>query len=91
MRAPLEHAAVTGDAELAKDLLAAGADGRAGWQGCDGRPMLATAAEGRNDQIDSDLLDEGSQPDEMIAFGILGRSALHETTIRGHADAARLI
>ncbi|CAN0293773.1 unnamed protein product, partial [Hapterophycus canaliculatus] len=36
LRAPLEHAAGTGNQDLVDKLLRAGANGSAGWRGCHG-------------------------------------------------------
>lgn len=49
LRVPLEHAAAAGDGDLVNVLLSAGADGRAGWQGCNNRSLLCAAAEGGNE------------------------------------------
>ncbi|CAM9943714.1 unnamed protein product, partial [Hapterophycus canaliculatus] len=48
LRAPLEHAAARGEKDLAQCLLKAGANGGAGWKGCDDRTLLQAAAEGGN-------------------------------------------
>lgn len=40
LRAPLEHAAGTGNADLVDRLLKAGVDGSAEWKGCNGTPPL---------------------------------------------------
>ncbi|CAM9452242.1 unnamed protein product [Ectocarpus sp. 12 AP-2014] len=48
LRAPLEHAAATGNRDLVDKLLGAGANGGAGWRGCHGKTLLHAAAEGGN-------------------------------------------
>ncbi|CAM9796486.1 unnamed protein product [Ectocarpus fasciculatus] len=57
LRAPLEHAVAEGDKDLALTLLKAGANGGAGWKGCDDRTLLQAAAEGGNAEVVRTLLD----------------------------------
>ncbi|CAM9898886.1 unnamed protein product, partial [Ectocarpus sp. 8 AP-2014] len=51
LRAPLEHAVAEGDKDLALALLKAGANGGAGWKGCDDRTLLQAAAEGGDEEV----------------------------------------
>ncbi|CAN0048975.1 unnamed protein product [Ectocarpus sp. 12 AP-2014] len=46
LRAPLEHAAGTGNHDLVDKQLKVGANGKAGWRGCHGMTLLHAAVEG---------------------------------------------
>ena len=59
LRAPLERALGKGDKKLALALLAAGADGGAGWVGQRGRILLGAAAAGGHHELVSAVLEAG--------------------------------
>ncbi|CAM9433861.1 unnamed protein product [Ectocarpus fasciculatus] len=89
LRAPLEHAAASGDLDLLKKLLKAGADGKAGWRGCRGRTLLDAAALGGKAGVMSALLQAGCGPDVNVVASSTGRSALYQSIVGKHAAAAR--
>ncbi|CAM9770409.1 unnamed protein product [Scytosiphon promiscuus] len=89
LRAPLEHAAAQGNLDLVDKLIQAGADGSAGWRGCNGRTLLRAAASGGNEGVVSSLLRQGSRPDVNVLSPPDGPSALYEATVLGHEAAAR--
>ena len=91
LRAPLEHALADGDQKLALSLLNAGADGGAGWDGCDGRTLLGAAAEGGNHELVSAVLEAGGSEDFDVVSGEWDMSALHHAIAGGHLDAARVL
>ncbi|CAM9770479.1 unnamed protein product [Scytosiphon promiscuus] len=91
LRTPLEHAAAQGNLGLVNKLIEAGADGSAGWKGCNGRTLLHAAASGGDEGVISSLLRQGSQPDVNVLPSPGGISALYEATICGHEAAARLL
>ena len=92
LRVPLEHAAARGNLGLFNKLLEAGANGGAGWRGCDGRTLLDAAALGGNKDVVSGLLRAGAQPDVNVVSVSSGRSALWTATVIGHeAVGIRLI
>ena len=84
LRVPLEHAAARGNLDLFDKLLGAGANGGAGWRGCDGRTLLDAAALGGNEDIVSALLRAGAQPDVNVVSASSGRSALYTAVSCGH-------
>ncbi|CAM9901623.1 unnamed protein product, partial [Ectocarpus fasciculatus] len=62
----------------------AGADGEAGWRGCDGRTLLGAAACGNNsDKMVRALLGAGAKRDVNAVFGAANESALHVAAARG--------
>ncbi|CAM9432987.1 unnamed protein product, partial [Sphacelaria rigidula] len=77
LRVPLEHAAASRDVALVNDLLAAGANGKAGWKGCHSRTLLCAAVQGGNPEVVKALLEAGSQPDVNVLGGKQLRSPLH--------------
>ncbi|CAN0518337.1 unnamed protein product, partial [Ectocarpus sp. 12 AP-2014] len=88
LRAPLEHAAAEGDKDLALTLLKAGANGGAGWKGCDDRTLLQAAAEGGDEEVVCMLLDiEGMEEVDAVS-GEKGMTALHLAVAGGHTNAA---
>ena len=89
LRAPLEHTAATGNHDLFKRLVDAGANCGAGWQGCGGRTLLDAAALGGEVNIVSTLLQKGCRADVNVLATSSGRSALHTAIVSGHAAAAR--
>ena len=91
LRAPLEHALAVGHKGLVSSLLEAGADGGAGWRGCDGRTLLCAAAEGGNPEAVSTLLEAGGSRELDAASGPQRRTALHRAIAGGHTDAARVL
>ena len=60
LRVPLEHAAADGNADLFNALIGAGANGRAGWRGCEGRTLFDAAAVGGNAEVVSALVAAGA-------------------------------
>ncbi|CAN0113132.1 unnamed protein product, partial [Ectocarpus fasciculatus] len=91
LRAPLEHAVAEGDKDLALTLLKAGANGGAGWKGCDDRTLLQAAAEGGDAEVVRTLLDLEGMNELDAASGNEGRTALHRAATGGHTDAARVL
>ncbi|CAM9535921.1 unnamed protein product [Scytosiphon promiscuus] len=89
LRAPLEHAASRGDLDLVNRLLAAGANGGAGWKGCRGRTMLDAAALGGNAKVVSAFVRSGAAADINALTVSSRRSALYTATCCGHEEAAR--
>ncbi|CAM9892699.1 unnamed protein product [Ectocarpus sp. 12 AP-2014] len=88
LRAPLEHAVAEGDKDLALTLLKAGANGGAGWKGCDDRTLLQAAAEGGNEEVVCMLLHiEGMEELDTVS-GDKGMTALHLAAAGGHTNAA---
>ena len=87
LRAPLEHAAADGNMDLFTRLMDAGADGRAGWRGCNGRTLLGAAAfapyESKSEIMVQALLNAGAKPDVNKRFGPKGRTALHMAAYQG--------
>ncbi|CAM9760384.1 unnamed protein product [Ectocarpus sp. 12 AP-2014] len=84
LRTPLEHAAASGNLDLFTRLMDAGADGEAGWRGCDGRTLLGAAACGNNsDKMVRALLEAGARSDVNVLFGAKCESALHVAAARG--------
>ncbi|CAN0048771.1 unnamed protein product [Ectocarpus fasciculatus] len=99
LRAPLEHAAGTGNRDLLEKLLEAGANGNAGWRGCHGKTLLHAAAEGGNVQvvtrlrragagaggdINAKTLDIGHTPLDLAVIG--GKEAAAKALIMAGAD-----
>lgn len=68
LRAPLEHAAASGNMDLFTRLMDAGADGSAGWRGCHGRTLLGAAARGKNEKMVLALLRAGGKDDIDVVF-----------------------
>lgn len=68
LRVPKEHTAAEGSADLFARLMSAGANGGAGWWGCDGRTLLGAAAHGSNKSVVQALLDAGAQPEVNVLF-----------------------
>ncbi|CAM9617795.1 unnamed protein product, partial [Scytosiphon promiscuus] len=91
LRAPLEHAAANGDKSLTQCLLEAGANGGAGWKGCDDRTLLQAAAEGGNQEIVSALLENGGLAELDAVSGEKEMTALHRASERGHTAVARVL
>ncbi|CAN0216505.1 unnamed protein product [Scytosiphon promiscuus] len=91
LRAPLEHAVAKGDKSLTQCLLKAGANGGAGWKGCDDRTLLQAAAEGGNQEIVSALLENGGLAELDAVSGEKEMTALHRASKCGHTAAARAL
>lgn len=90
LRAPLEHAAASGDLGRVLRLLRAGADARsAGWTGNDGRTLLGAAVEGRNEAVLTALLEAGAQADVNAVSETTRMSPLHLAARSGHPAIAR--
>ena len=78
LRVPLEHAATRGDMDLFTRLMDAGADGNAGYRGCNGRTLLGAAAYGKSDEMMLALLKAGAKEDVNVKFNPpQDQSALH--------------
>ena len=88
LRVPLEHATARGNIDLFNKLLGAGANGAAGWKGCDGRTMLDAAARGGNEEVVSGLLRAGARPDVNVVSAYPGRSALYTAVHCGQEVAS---
>lgn len=91
LRAPLEHAAAAGDAELVGKMLRAGANVGGDWRGCEGRTLLCAAVEGGNDNIVSSLLKAGAKKDVNVRCGEREWSPLHYAALGGHETIARML
>eukprot|EP00903_Cladosiphon_okamuranus_P016609 g15321.t1 len=91
LRAPLEHAVAEGDKDLALSLLKAGANGGAGWKGCDGRTLLDAAAEGGNEDVVSTLLKVGGSTDLNAVSGAKHMTPLLRACKGGHTAAAQAL
>ncbi|CAM9617722.1 unnamed protein product [Scytosiphon promiscuus] len=91
LRVPLEHAVAGGDKELTLRLLKAGANGGAGWKGCDDRTLLQAAAEGGNQEIVSALIEKGGSAELNAVSGMKRKTALHRASEGNHPAAARVL
>lgn len=91
LRAPLELALVEGDQRFALALLAAGADGGAGWVGHRGRTLLGAAAEGGNHKLLSAVLEARGSEELDTAYGDEKRTALQHAIARDNTKAARVL
>ncbi|CAN0267626.1 unnamed protein product [Ectocarpus sp. 8 AP-2014] len=91
LRAPLEHAACTGDHGLVEKLLEAGADASAGWRGCDDRTLLHAAAEGGHAQVVSALRRAGAGRDINAIRSRARSTPLHLAISGGHEAAAGVL
>ncbi|CAN0409324.1 unnamed protein product, partial [Ectocarpus fasciculatus] len=91
LRAPLEHAAAKGNLDLFTRLMDAGADGEAGWRGCDGRTLLGAAACGKSGKMVRALLAAGARSDVNVLFGAKRESALHVAAARGAEDSCKAL
>ena len=91
LRVPLEHAAGTANADLVDKLLKAGADGSAGWKGCEGKTLLHAAAEGGNERVMSTLMRAGAKNDINTKALANGRTPLHVAAQRGKVAAAKVL
>lgn len=88
LRVPLEHAAAAGNFNLSKALIGAGANGGAGWRGCEGRTLLDAAAQGGSEKVVAFLLAAGAHPDVNVVSSSSRGSALYLATCLGHREAA---
>lgn len=88
LRAPLEHAAVTANPDLVDKLLKAWANGRAGWQGHDGRTLLHAGAEGGNAHV---MSEETETRRAKSQAQITGRTPLHLAVVGGKEAAAKVL
>ena len=86
LRAPLEHAAADGNMDLFNRLMDAGADGGAGWRGCNGRTLLGAAVHGKSEEIVQALLKAGAKDEVDAKFGDTLASALHAAAAGGVAS-----
>ena len=91
LRAPLEHAAGTANHDLVEKLLKAGADGSAGWRGCDGKTLLHAGAEGGDDGVISALIRAGAGADMKAKAPRTGRTPLHIAVAGGKEAAAKAL
>lgn len=88
---PVEHATAAGDVELVNDLLAAGADGKAGWKGCFDRSLLCAAIQGGNHAVVSVLPKAGGKADVNISSGSLRWAPLHHAVSSEHEAIVKLL
>eukprot|EP00903_Cladosiphon_okamuranus_P011499 g10830.t1 len=79
------------NADLVDNLLKAGADGSAGWKGCNGQTLLHAAAEGGNEQVVSALVRAGAKEDMHTKAQSKGRTPLHLAAVGGHVAAAKVL
>ncbi|CBN79339.1 F-box domain and ankyrin repeat protein [Ectocarpus siliculosus] len=91
LRAPLEHAAATGNRDLVDKLLGAGANGGAGWRGCHGKTLLHAAAEGGNVQVITRLRNAGAGEDMKAKALDTGHTPLDLAVIGGKEAAAKAL
>ncbi|CAN0377392.1 unnamed protein product, partial [Hapterophycus canaliculatus] len=91
LRAPLEHAASSADKELVAELLKAGANGSAGWRGCDGKTLLHAGAEGGDETIMTALIRSGGSGDFNVGTIHRGRTPLHLAARGGKATVAKAL
>ncbi|CAN0152190.1 unnamed protein product [Ectocarpus sp. 6 AP-2014] len=91
LRAPLEHAAGTANQDLVEKLLEAGADGSAGWRGCDDNTLLHAAAGGGNEEVVTAFIRAGAGDDMEAKTPGTGGTPLHVAVIRGQEAAARVL
>ncbi|CAM9823173.1 unnamed protein product, partial [Ectocarpus sp. 12 AP-2014] len=91
LRAPLEHAAASGNLGLFTRLMDAGASAEAGWRGCDGRTLLGAAACSKSKKIVRSLLTAGAKSDVNVLFGAKRESALHLAAARGAEEASKVL
>lgn len=88
LRAPLEHAAGTGNYDLVERLLKAGADGSAGWRGCDHNTLLHAGAQGGNERVVSALIGAGAGADVHAKGCGKAFTPLHLAALGGKTAAA---
>ena len=91
LRAPLEHAAANGKVDLFTRLMDAGADGSAGWRGCDGRTLLGAAVHGKSEKMVLALLEAGAKEDINVRFGSKQETALHVAAQHGEEAIANAL
>ncbi|CAM9342649.1 unnamed protein product [Scytosiphon promiscuus] len=91
LRAPLEHAVGSADKDLVGKLLKAGANGGAGWRGCDGKTLLHAGVEGGDEVVMTALIKSGGAGDLDIPTIRRGRTPLHFAAIGGNAAASRAL
>ena len=88
LRAPLEHAARTANHDLVEKLLKAGANGRAGWRGCDDETLLHAGAAGGNADVVLALIAAGARDDMTARVPSTGNTPLHLAVVGGMEAAA---
>ncbi|CAM9169936.1 unnamed protein product [Ectocarpus sp. 8 AP-2014] len=91
LRAPLEHAAGTGNRDLVDKLLGAGANVGAGWRGCHGKTLLHAAAEGGNVHVITSLRRAGAWGDMKEKSLDTGHTPLDVAVIGGKEAAAKAL
>ncbi|CAM9785729.1 unnamed protein product [Ectocarpus fasciculatus] len=91
LRAPLEHAAGTGNRDLVDKLLGAGANGGAGWRGCHGKTLLHAAADGGDVHIITRLRRAGAGGDMKAKALDTGRTPLNLAVFGGKEAAAKAL
>ncbi|CAM9605037.1 unnamed protein product [Ectocarpus fasciculatus] len=91
LRAPLEHAAGTGNRDLVDKLLEAGGNGGAGWRGCHGKTLLHAAAEGGNVQVITRLRVAGAGGDIKAKTLDTRHTPLDMAVIGGKRGAANAL
>ncbi|CAM9170087.1 unnamed protein product [Ectocarpus sp. 8 AP-2014] len=91
LRAPLEHAAGTGNRDLVDKLLGAGANVGAGWRGCHGKTLLHAAAEGGNVQVITRLGRAATGGDMQAKTFDTGHTPLDLAVVSGKRAAAKAL
>lgn len=90
LRAPLEHAAGTGNHDLVDKLLRAGAHGSAGWRGCGGKTLLDAGVEGGNEKVVATLLRTARNDMNTKALNT-GYTPLHRAVLDGKEAIAKML
>ncbi|CBJ48769.1 ankyrin repeat domain protein [Ectocarpus siliculosus] len=81
----------TGNRDLVDKLLGAGANGGAGWRGCDGKTLLHAAAEGGNVPVIARLRRAGAGGDMKAKTLDTGHTPLDLAVVGGKAAAAEAL
>lgn len=92
LRVPLEHALMSGQTQLAKKLIEAGADCTAGYGSLGQRTLLCAAAFGAGGRAVEMMLDAGSAADvDLPEKDELGMTPLHFAALKSDHETIRLL
>lgn len=92
LRVPLEHALMSGQTQLAKKLIDAGADCTAGYGSLGQRTLLCAAAFGAGGRAVEMMLDAGSAADvDLPEKDELGMTPLHFAALKSDHETIRLL